>query len=294
MWSNKNLKETIASARQWAVTQFAGAGFEMPDVEARALLSGLLKCSSTNLLLRLDEFLDDDFVDQYKTFVNRRLKHEPVAYIVGVKNFMGFDFEVTPQVLIPRPETELLVEDILMEFRDSGIADPVVLDVGTGSGCLAVSLGCFLPKSQIYACDISPQALEIAKKNAIKHDVPIYFFLGDLLKETPPDLKGAFDMIASNPPYIVSSIIPQLQPELFHEPQLALDGGHDGLRVLCRLIEQSYSFLKPNGLLEIEIGHDQGESVRKLFEKAGFEKVTILKDYSGYDRIAKGRKRGSI
>ncbi|MCG3203735.1 MAG: Release factor glutamine methyltransferase [Elusimicrobia bacterium] len=289
----------IGDALKWAVARLSEARFESPDVEARVLLGAILQCSPTTLLLHADEVLDEELLSEYKLSVARRLKGEPAAYITGRKNFMGFEFEVDSRVLIPRPETELLVEDILMEVRDLTINNPRILDVGTGSGCIAISLACLTSKAtkevpEIYACDISLEALDLAKKNALQHEVSIEFFQSDLLKNVPPDLKGGFDMIAANLPYIHPSILPRLQPEISFEPRLALEGGEGGITLIKRLIQESFEFLKPHGLLELEIGYDQGDEVRGILERNGFEQITILKDYGGHDRIAKGRKSGPI
>lgn len=278
-----------------AVSQlFHRAGFESPQTEARQLLSGYLRCPSTSLLLRGDEVLDDEVVLEFKSFVSRRLQHEPTAYILGHKNFMGYEMVVSPSVLIPRPETELLVEDILMEVRDSGSESKLILDMCTGSGCIAVSLALLLPEARLTACDISPEALEVAHKNAEKWGVQIEFIQSDLFAQIAPGKGDGFDMILANPPYIASPDFLSVQPELSFEPQLALSGGFDGLNTIRPLIQQSLGYLKPGGLLEMEIGHNQGNLVRDLLGAAGFRDISILKDYSGHDRIAKGRTRGSI
>ncbi len=285
---------TVSDVLQTAIVAFMNAGFEAPETEARALLAGLLNCSRTALLLHRDDLMDADEVETYREWVDRRLKREPVAYIIGHKGFMGFNFEVSPEVLVPRPETELLVEDALMETRDRGLQSAHILDVGTGSGCIAVSLARSLPEANILALDINEKALEIAARNAAKNSVNVRFLKSDLFAELPQIQEGGFDMILGNPPYVASTDLPRLEPELSFEPRLALDGGQDGLDLLRRLVHDSRTFLKPGGLLALEIGHDQGTRVRDLLEANGFENIAILKDYSGHDRIAKGTKRGSV
>jgi release factor glutamine methyltransferase len=148
--------------------------------------------------------------------------------------------------------------------------------------------------ARIFAVDLSPEALKVAESNARRLDVTINFFQSDLLKDLRSNVSGGFDMIAANPPYVAATDLPHLEPELSYEPRLALDGGKDGLDVVRRLVPEGFSFLKSGGVLAMEIGHDQGGAVGALFSQAGFEDVCILKDYNGHDRIAKGRKRGSI
>ena len=277
-----------------ATALLAEAGMESPDIEARALLAPLLNCSRSAVLLHRDDMIDDETVETYRYWVDRRLHREPVAYIVGVRNFMGYDYAVDPHVLIPRPETELLVEDALMEVRDRGLLRPRILDVGTGSGCIAIALALLLPEADIMGVDIDPAVVAMAEKNARKLGANVPILRSDLFTALPLVREGAFDMILANPPYIASPELSRLEPELFFEPRHALDGGPDGLAVLRRIIHQGRNYLKPGGLMALEIGHDQGRRVCDLLEANKFENIQILKDYSGLDRIAKGTKSGSV
>lgn len=288
------LQPSVGSLLGNATIAFMRNGFSSPAVEARALMAGILRVPETRVILQTDHTIDHELVMLFQSYVERRLRREPVAYILGKVNFMGADFRVNPSVLVPRPETELLVEDILMEVRDRQLREPRILDIGTGSGCIAISLALALPEAKISAIDLSQQALEIAKDNARKYGVSIEFILNDLLKDFPPENQDGFDMIVSNLPYIATPDLPGLEPELSFEPKMALDGGEDGLAVLKRLVPEAYSFLKPNGLLAMEIGHDQGDRLRDLLSKYWFGSISILKDYGGHDRIAKGNKRGPI
>ncbi len=285
---------TIDALLDRATRKFTTAKFESPAREARFLLGGLLRRSSSDLLLSLDEKLDEESVRAFESFVERRLNREPAAYIVGLKNFMGYDFVLNHHVLVPRPETELLIEDLLMEARDLRLVKPKILDVGTGSGCIAISLALLLPNAEISALDVSSEALQIAAENVRRLDAKVALFQSDLFKDLPPTLQGAFDMIAANPPYIAAPDLPRCEPELSFEPRLALDGGEDGLTAIRRVIGEGRFFLKSGGLLAVEIGHNQGAPVQELLTAGGFDDVCILKDYNGHDRIAKGRKRGSI
>jgi release factor glutamine methyltransferase len=238
--------------------------------------------------------VDEETVGVYHQWVERRLKREPAAYIIGSANFMGFDFELTPDVLIPRPETELLVEDVLMEVRDRDLRAPRISDVGTGSGCIAISLARLLPEAEITGIDIDEKALAVAQKNSLKMGTNVALIQADLLSGLPQIWEGGFDMIVSNPPYIASSEISRLEPEISFEPRLALDAGIDGLLLINRLVKQSVNFLKTGGLLVLEIGHDQGARVQDLLSANGFKNISILKDYSGLDRIAKGTLIGPV
>ncbi len=285
---------TIGDLYATACGQFTAVGFESPEIEARALLTGLLRCSVTTLIVSKDEMVDDETATEFGRWVARRLNREPAAYIIGLKNFMGFDLQVNSQVLIPRPETELLVEDVLMEIRDRDLQRPRILDVGTGSGCIAIALAAFVTDAQVLALDISQNALDLASRNADQHAVSIEFRKSDLLRDLHPEKVGGFDIIVSNPPYVASADLVTLQPELSFEPRHALDGGLDGLDLVRRLISDSLAFLKPNGLLVMEIGHNQGSRVRDLLADAKFQEICVLKDYDGHDRIVKGRKIGSI
>lgn len=293
-WAPDFAGATIGDVLSAASSVFNEAGFEAAAVEARALMAGILRCSRSALLLHRDDLVDTETVDLFEQWIERRLKREPVAYITGVQGFMGEEFEITPDVLVPRPETELLVEDALMEARDRGLTAPRVLDIGTGSGCIAISIAMALPEAHVLAVDVDEAAIAVADKNALRLNANVSFLRSDLFTELPRIREGAFDMILANPPYINTAELSGLEPEISYEPRHALDGGQDGLAFVGPIILGARVFLKPGGLLMMEIGHDQGARARDLFERNGFENVSILKDYSGFDRIAKGTKRGSV
>lgn len=220
--------------------------------------------------------------------VARRNQREPVAYIVQQRAFFGLDFWVTPDVLVPRPETELLVETALELAQQHPSGAPLALaDVGTGSGCIAVALARHLPQARVWASDISPAALAVARKNAALHGVAqrITFTKGDLLTGLP----NALDLIVSNPPYVAQAVVasPDTMPEVrLFEPRLALDGGPSGLEVIERLLAQAATRLQPAGSLLVEIGFDQGQAVHAL-AKQYFPAATvrIKPDLAGLDRL---------
>lgn len=264
-------------------------GMDSSRLDAEVLLAHCLGMERVGLYVNSYRDLDPDAGQWYFSLVERRGRGEPVAYITGVKEFMGLDFTVTPDVLIPRPETELLVEAALAAVAAGGRfsvshfsgsrgelfpfhtsftncrKEPSpcrIVDVGTGSGAIAVSLAGRLPGAIIYALDISPEALSVARVNAQRHGVAdrIVFLCGDLLGPLPGEIRGAVDLIAANLPYVPSGEIPGLMPDVgLYEPHTALDGGHDGLDFYRRLIPMAESFLRPGGTLLMEIAPGQGE-----------------------------------
>ncbi|WP_027717603.1 peptide chain release factor N(5)-glutamine methyltransferase [Desulfovirgula thermocuniculi] len=223
--------------------------------------------------------------------LRRRADGEPVAYLLGEKEFMGLSFAVTPDVLIPRPETELLVETALLLLE--GEREPLVAEAGTGSGCIAVSLARYHPGAVVYATDISPPALEVAAQNARRHGVEgrVRFLAGDLL--TPLytlGLSGRLSLVAANLPYVPRGEIPQLPVEVSrYEPLVALDGGEDGLDLYRRLVPQAWEFLRPGGYLLVEISPPQAGSVPALFAGAAWQ-LSIKTDLAGRERLVVARK----
>lgn len=217
-------------------------------------------------------------------FKDRLAKHEPLAYIVGYQPFMGLNILVDKRVLIPRPETELLVEAAVKAAK--AIPHPLsILDLGTGSGAIAVSLARFLPQAKIFASDKSAAALEVAKLNAEKQSVNITFAQSDLFGSLR-DKK--FELIITNPPYIPTKEIETLQPEVKDfEPREALDGGSNGLRIVCEIIHKAKGYLVPGGTLLMEIGFGQWAKVEKQLERNSYKDICVVKDYAGIERVVK-------
>jgi len=275
------MDKRISAIIQKGANLLEKAGVADARLEATLLLRYIKKWQLYQLLMNMQELLSHEEVEDFLKLVHLRETGYPLQYITGIKEFMGIELEVNPHVLIPRYDTETLVEAALKKKLPDKAK---VVDVGTGSGAIAVSLAKFKPEWEIYAVDISEEALGIAKRNSNKHNTKVIFFQGDLLE---PIKKAGIkpDLIVSNPPYIPLQEIGDLMKEVQFEPHLALQGGDDGLDVYRRLIPQAYSCLDKNGCLILEIGYNQGKEVSELCENEGFQQVEIIKDYQKHDRV---------
>ncbi len=285
----------ILKLLKWTTSYFKSHNIENPRADAEVLLANALNLKRIDLYLRYDQPLCNHELSLFKGFIKRRIDREPVAYIVGVKEFWSMELAVTRDVLIPRPETECLVEAALSYLpENSGRSPKRVLELGTGSGAVALALASERPAHLFFASDRSEKAIRIAKSNALRHhlDSAIHFFVGDWFLPLLPDT-CSFDMILSNPPYVPSRVIGLLQPEIYqYEPIGALDGCKDGLFCIRQIIDHSDRYLNSGGFLLLEIGHDQKNEVRKIIDQCGnFEAVAFLKDYCGYDRVVHMKKR---
>lgn len=280
------MKALISQAIREASLILEKAGVPEARRDAGALLSFLLGKDRTFLIAHAEDLLSEETLIPFRESVERRAAGEPLQYITGVQDFYGREFRVTPDVLIPRPETELLVEAAIEVSGGPG-ASTFVCDVGTGSGCIALTLLCEVKKARAVAVDKSPTALEIAKLNARNHSVAdrAEFVISDCLDALEPR-NYQFDLIVSNPPYVSASMLSGLQREVRdHEPLIALSPGADGLSVIRRLIQESPAFLKPNGHLLLEIGFDQGAAVTELVNDSAWHLVEIKPDLQGIPRI---------
>ncbi|MCK4985527.1 MAG: peptide chain release factor N(5)-glutamine methyltransferase, partial [Desulfobacterales bacterium] len=249
---------TIIKLVQWATTYFSNHDIDSPRATAEILLAHVLNSRRIDLYLRYDQPLIPDELERFKALIKRRLKREPVAYILESKEFWSMDLQVTRDVLIPRPETECLVEKVLeLLASDSNPASKLILELGTGCGAVILALASENPRHSYWATDISVNAIRIARQNDLNGKV--HFIIGDWfapLRSKP----GLFDLIVSNPPYIKSEDLNRLQPEIHaYEPLLALDGAADGLHCLRHIIQSAYFFLNPGGVIILEMGHDQKE-----------------------------------
>jgi release factor glutamine methyltransferase len=249
---------------QWTTEHFHKKGFESPRLEAQILLAHVMGVPKIELVARSEEEPTADEKARFKDLVRRRGERWPVAYLVGHRDFYLLSFEVTPAVLIPRPDTETLVEHALRLLK--GQAAPAVLDLGTGSGCIAVSVAHQCKAARVTAVDVSPDALAVARRNAERHGVAdrVGFLPGDLFAPLPAG--AAFDLILSNPPYVTPGELAALAPEVRdHEPRAALDGGPDGLAFYRRITAEAGRFLKPGGSVLVEIGASRpsGRSSRR-------------------------------
>ena len=274
------LRVTLADAIVWAVETLRDAS-ETPRLDAEVLLAHTLGWSRARVLSRLQETISDEMLQQFRTLILRRAAREPVAYLVGRKEFYGLEFVVDRRVLVPRPETETLV-DAALEWAKQRPGPLVIADIGTGSGCIAVALAVHLPQAHIYAIDLSSDALAVARQNVIRHhvDASVTLLNGDLLAPLPQPV----DLLVSNPPY---TVLDEVDPGVrMHEPHLALDGGSDGLAVYRRLFAAAPSALRPGGALMLEIGATQARAVVDLARQAFPEAVIrVRQDLAGRDRV---------
>ena len=253
------------------------------DIDARRLLEYLLNMTSSEYYCSFDKEVDEDIYNEYIKLVVKRATHYPLQYIIGTQEFMGLEFEVNEDVLIPRWETEMLVEEVLKicDKQDR------ILDMCTGSGCIITSVKKLGGVKKAVGVDVSPQAIEVSKRNAKKNDVDVEFIVSDLFD----NVLGTYDIIVSNPPYIKTKVIEGLMPEVRRfEPMIALDGSEDGLYFYNKIIESALDYLKSNGYIFFEIGHDQGKEVAMILIKHNFEDIQVIKDYAGNDRIVKARR----
>ena len=288
--AERNQSWTIRRLILWATDYLRERGIDSPRLTAEVLLGGALGCSRLDLYLQHAKPLEDAELQRFKQLLLRRARREPLAYITGFREFWSLEFKVTPAVLIPRPETECLVESVLgIIDRFTGEAPRRILELGTGSGAVAVALAKERPRHFYVATDRSPAALEMAVENARRHDVAerIKFVCADWFSAFAAGAKR-FDLIAANPPYIPSGELARLAPEIFeHEPLQALDGAEDGLACIRQIVAAAPALLNAGGRLLIEIGHDQRDALLRLTEASGgYTQTTFCKDLGGHDRVA--------
>lgn len=276
------LHERLADARDRLAR--AGISKDEATLDAEVLARHVLNCDRATLLTRAQDRLPSAFGRLYEGLVQRRLAREPIAYIVENREFWGLEFEVTPDVLIPRPETELVVEEALSEFPHRPLIHTII-DVGTGSGCLAVILAIEFASASLTATDSSRPAIDVARRNAARHNVSerIAFVHGDLLAGFP----GSADLIVSNPPYVPDRDAATLPPEVAqYEPAAALYAGSDGLAVIRRLFAEAPAHLAPGGRLIVEFGFQQESGVRAAAVESGWTIERVRRDLQGIPRIA--------
>jgi release factor glutamine methyltransferase len=286
---------TIGRLLTWTTDFLRDKGAESPQLDAQVLLAHAKGCTRIQLYTIFDEVAPDALREKFRALVKERAAGKPVAYLVGQREFFSLPFEVTPDVLIPRPETETLVVralDLAKERFKSGALH--IADVGTGSGILAVTLAKRLPQARVTAIDLSPKALAVAKRNAEKHGVAdrITWIEGDVLAGVPAS--ATFDLIISNPPYVLTSEMAKLPADVRNfEPALALDGGEQGTTVIERLLPQAAERLKPGGWLLIEIGPTTAARTESLIDATpALERQPTLKDLAKLPRIVQAQREG--
>ena len=288
MLYNKNL--TYAEIYRWGCEQLSAAGIDEAKTDARLLLEWCCGTDRNTLLAHGERPISEEEYGEYVDCITRRKEHVPLQHITGEQDFMGLTFVVNNDVLVPRQDTEVLVEEVMRHLHD-GMR---ILDMCTGSGCILLSLLRYSNNCTGVGVDISADALRVAGQNAEKilgtqvmEQSRVILRQGNLFEDL--DSQDKFDIIVSNPPYIRTDVIDSLMPEVKeHEPLSALDGGEDGLFFYRRIIERAGEFLMGGGMLFFEIGYDQGGEVRRLMEEAGYTNVEVIKDFAGLDRVVCG------
>ncbi len=277
---------TVRRVLGWTTQHFEKLGLDSPRLTAEVLLAHVLHTSRVRLYTDLERPLEASELAAYRGLITRRAAGEPTSYVTGTREFYGRTFAVDARVLVPRPETELLVEAVLQAVpRDAEVR---VLDLCTGSGCVGITVALERPRARVLATDVSPDAVEVARANATALGSADRFEarIGDLLD--PVAGEAPFDVIVANPPYVPAGELPTLPAEVRREPRLALDGGPDGLEVVRRITREAPTRLVPGGLLALEIGDGQGPAVHSLLEAAGYGSVRIERDLARHDRLALG------
>lgn len=262
------------------------AGIEESTLDARLLLEAVCGTDRNDLLVHGEQPVAPEAEEKYLNWIRQRAEHIPLQQLTGEQDFMGLTFSVNEHVLIPRQDTEILVEEVLKELHD-GMR---VLDMCTGSGCILLSLLHYSNDCEGLGVDLSAEALEVAGRNVLKVLTPekeehVHFLQSDLFEK----VEGKFEIIVSNPPYIASAEVEKLMPEVRdHEPRMALDGTEDGLEFYRRIIAEAGQYLVSSGMLFFEIGYDQGQAVSELMREHGYREVQVVQDYAGLDRVVYG------
>lgn len=279
---------TVRKVLGWTTQHFEKRDIDAPRLTAEILLAHVLKVGRVRLYVDLDRPLEKEELAEFRALIARRSQGTPTQYLTGARDFYNRAFEVDARVLVPRLETELLIEAVLHAIPAD--APSRLLDLCTGSGCIAVTLAAERPMSSVWATDLSKDACDVARINAEKHGVGARVTVreGDLFSPLPPGT--LFDVIVSNPPYIASEEIGTLSAEVRAEPRLALDGGPDGLALYRRIVPGAREWLRPGGLLALEIGETQGSALRELMNAAGYADVRIERDLDRRERMAFGTR----
>lgn len=283
---------TVKKILDWTSGYFSERQIPEPRLSAELLLADILDCKRISLYVQFERILSKSERDQFRAFVKRRAENEPVQYILGETEFMGLPFRVRPGVLIPRPDSELLVDRALEFCRLSGASGLRIIDLGTGSGCLAISLAKLLPQATVTAIDNQTDALEIAAENAAINDVQVEFLLQDMQQLT--SATQHYDIIISNPPYVRLSEWQQLHPQVRDfEPDNALVAGDDGLLFYRHITTVAGNLLSPQGRIFLEVGYDQAPTVQQMLTDAGFQTI-VSRDFQQIERVVEAWKPGPL
>lgn len=277
---------TIGALVKWATDDFRARGIENPRLDAELLVAHALHVDRMRVILDAARPLEGDELHKLRELVKRRRAHEPVAYLRGEREFYGLRFRVDGRVLIPRPDTETLVDVALARTRHVSMSTRMV-DLCTGSGCVAIAIARQRPTACVFATDVSPGAIEVARDNAQRLGAyNVAFGVGDLFA---PVGERRFDVVTANPPYIASAEIPTLQSDIKDfEPRVALDGGADGLDVVRRIVAEAPALLVPGGVLALEIGAGQADATAELLRASGFVDVRADRDIARIERVVSG------
>ena len=281
---------SILALIEWSSEYLSSKKFESPRLTVELMLAKVLGFDRIGLYTHFDQILTPEQLASFKGFLTRKLSHEPVQYIVGETSFMGLRFFVDSRVLIPRPETEILVEQVISHCKASASGRIRILDIGTGSGNIAVSLAKLIPGCEVLTLDTSAAALAVAGRNIEHHAVGdrVRMLQTDFLKDEPP--AGRFDIVVSNPPYISRAEFKLLPREIReYEPPISTTDDADGLTFYRRIAGQGAKLLDSNGWLFVEVAYDQAPAVRDIFSSSGFRNIGTIKDYSGIERIVKAQ-----
>lgn len=272
------------------ITSLKEYNIEEANLKAKIVLSDLLGKNKEYLMIHDEDEIEEGLNNLFFERIERLKKHEPIQYIINKQEFMGFEFYVDKNVLIPQPDTENLVEEVIYiseQIREKEKNVLRILDMCTGSGAIAISISKLIKETRVFASDISSDAIKIAEENASRNNANVVFFESNLFRKISELYK--FDIIVSNPPYIEKETIKTLPEEVQKEPRLALDGGIDGLDFYRKIIEEAKKYLNKDGYLLFEIGYNQRESVEKLLKANGYKNIYSRKDLSGNDRIVVGQ-----
>ena len=260
------------------------AGVDSPLLDAQLIMARVLGCSRLDIIAHPERCLSDSELASFTADIQTRSSRYPLAYILGHKEFYGIDFDVAPGVLVPRPETEVLVEECIKRIPAES---PLIADIGVGTGAIAVALAVKIPGARVWATEISLAAAKVARINIEKNHVAdrVHVIMGDLLNPLT-DLGFKYDVIVSNPPYIPSGVIETLQPEVrLYEPSEALDGGVDGMDAYRRMFAQARDMLRKSGFIAVEIGIEQAEPVKNIAVSSGYGQIDIIRDLAGIERV---------
>lgn len=283
-----NIKEVLLNTEKY----FEKNNIDNPRLDAEVLLADLLDMERIRLYVNFDYPLKEEEISRYRQMIKSRARHIPVAYITGHKEFMSLDFYINQNVLLPRPETEILVEYLIDYFQEKEMEKVNIVEVGTGSGAIMVSLGYYLKEARILGVEIDSKALQVSRKNIQKYGLEDRLKLtrGNLLKPLIKKSVDNVDLLVSNPPYISDEEMQDLPSEVKKEPHRALCGGKRGLDIYKKLIKQAPQILKNRGMIAVEIGYRQADHVEKILRENNFKKIEVRKDYADKDRFILAHK----